>query len=134
MAKRSLASLAVSPIGLPSRLAPPDELTKVEASVWRAVVETKPVDWFKADSAPLLTEYCRAKVMCDVLAKQVSEALQDGDSEVIRRVLDMRDKESKRMTTLAVKMRLTQQARYFPDKAGVHDRKASAGKPWQTGK
>jgi hypothetical protein len=134
MSRQSQNALTVTPASLPSRLEPPAELDETEATFWRAVVATKPVEWFEADSAPLLAEYCRAKIMCDVLAGQVAEALKTGEPDVIRKVLDMRDKESRRLLSLGTRLRLTQQSRYTPKAGSTANRKVSAAKPWQTGK
>ena len=46
--------------------------------------------------------------------------------------LDMRDKEAKRATSIATKLRLTQQSRYTPQAAATADRKVSGARPWQT--
>jgi hypothetical protein len=131
MARKSAAALSVTMMGVQPRLKPPEMLSDEEKALWNAVTATKPPEWFRADSAPLLAEYCRAKVMCDVLDLQVKEAMKTGEPKVIKDFLDMRDKESRRLTVLGTKMRLTQQARYVPDKAAVHDRKAAEHKPWQ---
>lgn len=131
MARKSSAGLSVASIGTLSRIKPPESLSDAEKALWSAVTATKPPEWFRADSAPLLTEYVRAVAMCDQLDLQVKAAIETGEPKVIKDFLDMRDKESRRVTTLATKMRLTQQARYVPDKAAVHDRKAATHKPWQ---
>jgi hypothetical protein len=100
-----------------------------EASLWREVVATKPVEWFQADSAPLLVEYCRAKAMCDRLSLMLETATDD-----LKSLLDMRDKESRRLATLACKLRLTQQSRYTPQSAATATKPASAASVWQFGK
>jgi hypothetical protein len=47
----------------------------------------------------------------------------------------MRDTEAKRATSIATKLRLTQQSRYTPQAAATADRKAGSGaKPWQSGR
>jgi hypothetical protein len=132
MSRKSTASLSVVPIGVPVRLAPPDDLTPEQALRWRAVVDSKPVDWFGPDSSPLLKEYVRAEAMCDLLAIQIEAAVVGGEPAVVKSVLQMRDMESKRLTSIATKLRLTQQSRYTPQAAATADRKSgSAGKPWQ---
>lgn len=129
MARKSSAALAVAPVtNLPSRLLPPEGMPSVEADLWRSIVATKPVDWFQQDSAPLLTEYVRAKVMCD----RIAEMLEVLDPETMKHLLDMRDKESRRLATLGCKLRLTQQSRYTPQSAATADRKASGARPWET--
>jgi hypothetical protein len=134
--KKSAASLSVASVSaLPSRIEPPPDLTSAQANVWRAVAATKPVEWFDADTAPLLAEYCRAAVLCDLLAVQVEAAIAGGDPGELKAVLDMRDKESKRLLSIGTKLRLTNQSRYTPKAADTANRRAgSGGKPWQFGK
>ena len=133
MAKASVAGLSIvpaSPVGeLP---APPEELTAAEARLWTETVESKPADWFGPDSFPLLKEYVRAAVMCDALAKQARSAVKAKDATTIKLMLDMRDKEAKRVAGLATKLRLTQQSRYTPQAASTANRRANGRRPWQS--
>jgi hypothetical protein len=130
--RKSAASLSVASVSaLPGRLDPPDDLTATEAELWRAVVSEKPVDWFGSDNAPLLKEYVRAVAMCDLLSAQIAAALAGGETGEIKALLNMRDKESKRVASIATKLRLTQQSRYTPKSADTANRNAgSARKPW----
>lgn len=135
MARRSAASLALVGPDLPesAQLAPvPDGMPEAEAQVWRETVESKPADWFGADSYPVLREYVRAVVMCDDLAAVVARAVKGDDADAVKVALDMRDKESKRMAQLATKLRLTQQSRYTPQAAATADKRASGKRPWQS--
>lgn len=136
MSRPSGASLTVVPTGLPERLAPPDDLTPEQAARWRAVVDSKPVDWFGPDSLPLLKEYVRAEAMCDLLAVQIEAAIAGaegpGAAGLIKNYLDMRDKESKRLASLATKLRLTQQSRYTPQAAATANKKAGNARPWKS--
>lgn len=131
MGRKSAESLSVVPVtSLPTRLDPPEDFPLAESEVWKAVVATKPVDWFEADSAPLLAEYCRAKVMCDRLAAKIDLA----DDEELKDLLVMRDREAKRLAVLGVKLRLTQQSRYTPKAASTANKAPSAGKVWDFGR
>ena len=136
MSRPSTASLSVVPIGVLTRLAPPTDLTHAQAVLWQTVVDSKPVEWFGEDSAPLLKEYVRAAAMCDVLEMQVQAAIAGSEGPettgMIRSYLDMRDKEAKRVLSVATKLRLTQQSRYTPQAAATANKKVGAGsKPWQ---
>ncbi len=131
MSRKSTASLAVTPVTSRDAIAIPSDLTQFQAQVWRSVVESKPREWFGEDSLPVLKEYCRAAVTCDVLADMVEEALLEGDKVVIRQTLDMRDKEAKRMADLATKLRLTQQSRYTPQASATANKRAAGKRPWQ---
>lgn len=131
MPRKSAESARLTAVtSLPLRPDPPETLSACEAKLWRDVVATKPVEWFQADSAPLLVEYCRAKSMCDRLA----EMLEDPKPGDLKQLIDLRDKESRRLATLGCKLRLTQQSRYTPQSAATASKPASAGSVWQFGK
>lgn len=129
--RKSAASLAVVPTGLPARMDPPEYLSESQKQLWRDVVNTKPVDWFGADSAPLLVEYVRAVDMGNLLELQIAAAMA-GDGTGMKDLLKMRDTEARRAVTLATKMRLTQQSRYTEKSAATADRKTGLARPWQT--
>lgn len=130
MPRKSVASFSVVPPSLPGPPLVPSDFDAPHAAIWRGVVESKPSGWFGADCQPLLREYCRAAVMCDVLAPVVADAMAGDDARLQRRLIDIRDKESKRAALLATKLRLTPQARYGPRRAFSEDRKASGPRPW----
>lgn len=132
--RKSRASLSVVAVGIPQRLEPLAGLNDEQAALWREITATKPVDWFAADSAPLLAEYVRAVDMGNRLAFAIEAAMtgSDADGPSLKDLLKMRDTESRRVLSLATKMRLSQQSRYTDKSAGTADRKAgSASKPWQ---
>lgn len=131
--KSSESKLVVAVTSLPTRLSPPSDFPLAESEVWKSVVATKPIDWFQADSAPLLSEYCRAVVMADRLAMMIEAAMTapDEDGPSLKDLLKLRDMESRRVATLAVKMRLTQQSRYTPMASATADRKAGGIRPWE---
>jgi hypothetical protein len=130
MPRKSAAALEITPPNRKDgRVAAPAGLTKVEREMWADVVQSKPADWFDADSVPVLKEYIRAALTCDQLARLVAQAM-EGDPEDLKLALDMRDKEAKRCANLATKLRLTQQSRYTPQSASTANRKASGARPW----
>lgn len=138
MPRPSIASLSiVRPAAASAKLAPtttaaaPKELSTAEVKLWRATVESKPIDWFGPDCWPVLKEYVRAAAMCDELAKAATKVMKKDDVTDMRRVLDLRDREAKRMADLATKLRLTSQSRYTPHAAATADRRASGKRPWQ---
>lgn len=137
MPRKSAESARLTAVtSLPLRPDPPETLSECEAKLWRDVVATKPVEWFQADSAPLLVEYCRAKSVCDRLSDLIL-GLDETDPKGLadlKSILDMRDKESRRLATLGCKLRLTQQSRYTPQSAATASKPASAGSVWQFGK
>ena len=115
------------------RIAPPEFLTDPQRVLWLQIVDTKPVEWFGLDSAPVLVEYVRAVDMCNALELQVRKALEAGEPDWIEKILKLRDKEARRAADLATKLRLTQQSRYTPQAAATASkRSAHASKPWDT--
>jgi len=136
MPRKSTASLSVIPSGpAVHRLSAPPSLTDSEADVWDAVVSTKPADWFQADSAPVLEEYCKAVAMCRFLSFQIEAAKtssgdEKADMKTFETLLRLRDMESKRVLSAGTKLRLTQQARYTPQASATADRKAGKALPW----
>ena len=115
-------------------LEPPEGLTEDQAEVWRSVVGARSADFFGEDAAPLLEEYCRVVVMCRLLAVQIEAGIAAGDADELKALLDMRDKESRRMASLATKLRITNQSRYTPQAAGTAANRGAGGKVWQFGK
>jgi hypothetical protein len=130
VARKSAAALAVVPgPSIDSRLAPPPNLSGPEAVLWAQVIDSKPADWFDVDTAPVLKEYVRAAVTCDALDARVKAALSGGDD--LKPLLDMRDKESRRMVSMATKMRLTQQSQYSHRAAASANGRTSGKRPWE---
>ena len=115
-------------------LEPPAGLTEDQADVWRSVVGARSADFFGEDAAPLLEEYCRVVVMCRLLAVQIEAGIAGGEADELKALLDMRDKESRRMASLATKLRITNQSRYTPQSAGTAAKRGAGGKVWQFGK
>lgn len=136
--KKSTASLASVSVLDNAPLPPPDDLSDLECEVWRAIVATKERQWWDSGSIPLLAAYARAVVQSRTVGRLVREALAllENDATVLPRYRELRALESqlsKDMVSLAIRMRLTQQARYVPDKAASRAAKiARQGlKPWQ---
>lgn len=133
--RKSTAALSVVATSLPQRMEPPQELTQSQAVLWREIVAGKPIEWFSADNAPLLTEYVRAVDMGNRLALEIEATLAGTADHSLKDLLKMRDTEAKRATSIATKLRLTQQSRYTPQAAATAERKAGSGaKPWLTGR
>ena len=133
--RKSSAALSVVATSLPQRMEPPQDFTQAQADIWRGIVAGKPVDWFAADNAPLLAEYVRAVDMGNRLALEIEATLAGTADHSLKDLLRMRDAEAKRATSIATKLRLTQQSRYTPQAAATADRKAgNGGNPWQFGK
>lgn len=133
MPRQSAASLTVvSNLTTITRVAAPSGLSPSQVDLWNAVVSAKPADWFSPENAPILAEYVRACDMCERLSAKIEDTLAAEDSDVgsVKALLDMRDKESKRVASLGTKLRLTQQSRYTPKAASTAGNRAGRSRPW----
>ena len=128
-----MAKITAIPTTTKMRIQPPSDLTPEQARIWQDVVDAKPVDWFSEDTAPLLTEYCRAAAMCQTLAIMVEAAIAGGEVKELGDVLRLRDMESRRLTSIGTKLRLTNQSRYTPQASATAAKRVAGGKkPWES--
>jgi hypothetical protein len=106
-----IATLAV-PLDRTERIKPPHDLVDEEVEVWVAVVNNEPADWFSPSTAPLLANYCRHVVSARRVAELIERATSDPDLNIADydRLLKMQERESRCLSSLATKMRISQQA------------------------
>ncbi len=113
---------------------PPKDLTDDQAAEWRAIVDVMPNDWFGPETYPLLAQYCRhitgARAIAGLLVSV--ERADEVDIREYDRLLRMRERESKVLSTLATKMRITHQSRY-DDKAAHRKHANNKPRPWEIG-
>lgn len=133
--RKSIAELTIVTVTPGQRIEPPADLSEAEATYWRAVAATKPADWWKDDSAILLKAYCRAAVQHDAIASLIADMparrLKTAKGFArYERLRKLQATTSGELTTLATKMRLTQQSRYTEKSAATADAKVSKGRPW----
>ncbi len=142
--RKSAAELGVKISALSVRRPdPPKELSPEEKETWKAVTGTKPSDWFRSDTYPLLISYCKHVEN----AKHVDHLIETFNFDGIKNDFDLwpcldkllraRDRESRALVNLARSMRLSQQSIILPRGAGrqmanteglPHDIKP----PWET--
>lgn len=131
--RTSSASLAViSSKGIEAihRPEPPEELTDEQAGEWRAIVNRLPASWFPRETHGVLAQYCRHIVAARRVA-QLIEAAEESDEFRIDNydvLLRMQEREGRALSSLATRMRLTQQATYDASKKKPD---APASKPWE---
>lgn len=143
--RTSLASLSIVQTGVEEspRPSPPAELSKEQRMEWLAVVNRLPGDWFQPETYPMLAQYCRhvvsARRVAELIATledEMSKEPPEGESKVeamlgatrtMDRLLKMQEREGRAMSSLATKMRLTQQSTYSPK----HRKPSTEKKPWQ---
>lgn len=129
---RSGAELAVisgGGIETVRRPEPPAELTAEQQDEWRAVVNRMPAEWFPRETHALLAQYCR-HVVAARRVSQLVEALERDQSFDVQQydtLLKMQEREGRALSSLATRMRISQQTQYDKTK-----KRGTAGKrPWE---
>lgn len=127
----SLELVAGGPLpAILERPAAPAELNEEQAGEWRIVVNRLPADWFPAETHSMLAQYCRHVVAARRIGQLVARA-ESGDEFDLReyeQLLKMQDREGRAMSSLATRMRMTQQSTYSDRQTKG---KARVGKPWE---
>lgn len=136
MAARGRKSAASMEITIPSnvevvhRPQPPNELTPEQQDEWHAVVERMPADWFPRETHGLLVQYCRhviaARRIAQLIAK--SEKAKAFDVDMYDKLLKMQEREGRAISSLATRMRITQQATVRAESARKPEQIAA---PWE---
>lgn len=129
---QSLAIAEVTPVETIERPDAPYDLTDAEAEIWWGVVNRLPGDWFPIETHPLLAQYCRHVVNARRVAQfieNMSNSEGGFDLSEYDRLLRMQERESRCLSSLATKMRISQQS--------TTNHRANKGnrgtrKPWQS--
>tara|TARA_R100000365_G_C2748614_1_gene80753 strand:- start:5285 stop:5698 length:414 start_codon:yes stop_codon:yes gene_type:complete len=131
--RKSAASLAVAsrPVEVVQRPDAPYDLTDEQSEEWWAVVNRMPADWFPRETHGMLAQYCRHVVA----ARRVAQLIADREAQVgaldveeYDRLLKMQEREGRAISSLATRMRISQQATVRAEQA----RKPSqVRKPWE---
>jgi len=137
--RKSAASKEVKSAQLPGqRPAPPDDLTEFQAEEWRAIVGRLPSDWFSRETHGLLIQYVRhaenaAKLSTVLNAFPLEDINTEDGAERFDKLTKMFEREGRAMSSLATRMRLTQQSRYNALNANTASKKSGANtkKPWE---
>lgn len=126
---------------------PPPELEPPEADIWRAITSKLPGDWFAPEVAVVLKELCRHSRHANDLAvdlattRQGIAAVRDDPSlslterlaavgeasKTMERLLRAHGYQSERITNIATKLRLTNQAKIPAGSAARRARDAMPG-------
>jgi hypothetical protein len=139
MARQSAeAKLTVVAGQFGTRPEPPDDLTDRQKAVWRDISGSEAANFFStAASRAMLADLCRHRETMEVVTNAVNEfrvgwLSEDGGPERLDRLTKIRDRECKAATSLATKLRLTNQSRYTPKAAATASKHASEGpRPWE---
>lgn len=131
--KQSAAALEVQPVETVESIQRPDapyDLTDEQSEEWWAVVNRLPADWFPRETHGILAQYCRHVVAARRIAQLVSAEESDEQLDLDRydQLLRMQEREGRALSSLATRLRITQQAT-----VSAKTKKPSAVKrPWQS--
>lgn len=136
MKKRGRKSAASSelivsaPIETIARPDAPYDLTDEQAQEWWAVVNRMPADWFPRETHGMLTQYCRHVVAARKVAQLLSKAEKSKafDLDEYDRLLKMQEREGRAISSLATRMRISQQATVRAESARKPD---MIDNPWE---
>lgn len=118
--------------------APPPGLTDRQSEIWRSVISTEAPGMFgSAALRAILADYCRhresGEMVSAVVGAFLPEWLKTDDGIARYKVLiQMRELETRAATSLATKLRLTNQSRYLPQTAArqARDESPKFKNPW----
>lgn len=90
----------------------PYDLTDEQTEEWWAVVNRLPADWFPRETHGVLSQYCRHVVTARRVAQLVAscESTDPLDLGEYDQLLKMQEREGRALSSLATRLRITQQA------------------------
>src|SRR6478736_3669311 len=112
--RKSAAALSVvAQAETPSRPQAPANLMPEAAAEWRAIVDRMPADWFTRETHGLLAAYCKHIVSARHVGQLIEAERAAGALDLVRydKLLRMQERESRAMSSLGTRMRLTQGSR-----------------------
>ena len=129
----SAASLEISNIGLLETVQRPDapyDMTDEQTDEWWAVVNRLPADWFPRETHAMLAQYCRHVVAARKISQLVTDCESDLDMDLNRydQLLRMQEREGRALSSLATRLRLTQQSTL----TAKTKKPSMVKRPWQT--
>ncbi len=134
MPRKSAASLSIMSPALGSRSPPPANLSGRQKALWIQITAAKPADWFGQDTLPMLTALVAHIETFEVIEREfvgLEKLDQIEKLTWLEKLCRLRDRESKAITSLSTRLRLTQQSRYTPQAAATASRRASGPRPWE---
>jgi hypothetical protein len=89
----------------------PYDLTDEQSEEWWAIVNRMPADWFPRETHGVLAQYCRHVIAARRVAQLVA-AEEAGELDLGRydQLLKMQEREGRALSSLATRLRITQQA------------------------
>jgi hypothetical protein len=130
--RKSAAELATPPlIEAVARPDAPYDLTDEQTIEWWAIVNRLPADWFPRETHGMLSQYCRHVIAARRVAEMIvslnggmAEHIANGAdkletllsaSKCLDRLLKMQEREGRALSSLATRMRITQQSTMHPE-------------------
>ena len=126
----------------------PADLSDEEAKIWAAIIDRMADDWFGPDVEAMLKQYCRHCVSSGRVAKMIStlqvaidqkvEACEDPDEKIktimsgaqqVDRLFKMQDRESRALTSIGTKLRITPQS--TRRQSGIKKQAEKEKMPWE---
>lgn len=94
----------------------PYDLTDEQTEEWWAVVNRLPADWFPRETHAVLSQYCRHVVAARRVAQLVNDCESEDEIDLAKydALLRMQEREGRALSSLATRLRLTQQATVSP--------------------
>lgn len=133
----TLAAVTQKSVEVLRRFDPPEDFSVEEREIWNSVIEAVPNDWFTKANLPLLIQYCRhvdqSRYISTLLAMR--DAV-DTDGYLVLtlkdydKLLQMQDRETKAITSLATRMRISQQS--VTNHRGNGKPTSRVAKPWMS--
>lgn len=135
MPRKSAAAIATAAF-LPGlqrieRLRAPEDLTPQQQAHFAVVVAAKPADFFNPCDLPLLVQLSRHLARADVIENKfrANPFMPLDEYDDLSRLAD---RETKQITSLMTRLRLTPQSRYRPDSAKHDAAGIEMRPPWET--
>lgn len=130
--RKSAASMEIATVSTVETVMRPDapyDLTDEQSTEWWAVVNRMPADWFPRETHGMLAQYCRHVVAARRVAQLIAKAEKQKalDVEEYDRLLKMQEREGRAISSLATRMRISQQATVRAESARKPNQ---VEKPW----
>jgi hypothetical protein len=128
---QALAALAQNVIEVP-RYEPPVDMPDEQQAIWTRIINRQPAEWFTDANIDLLENYIRhlaGATRINILISK-TERKKSFDVDEYDKLLKMRERETRAASSLATRMRLTQQAQYSDRKTQPASKTIEA--PWNS--
>lgn len=130
--RKSAASLEIAMTSVTEVVERPDapyDLTDEQSAEWWAVVNRMPADWFPRETHGMLAQYCRHVVAARRVAQLIANAekAKTLDLGEYDQLLKMQEREGRAISSLATRMRISQQATVRAEQAR---KPTQVEKPW----